>query len=392
MTSRERDKMDVPMTCADCGKKYTMKYKSLRLSKTDIHRCKDCTMKALQKKLYGETAEEKANLLKKRNAAIKNAWAKQTPEKKKQISDDRIRAWSEDKQRKEELKKRLMQRWSNASEDDKKRQGDILGKGRDQYWMDPKHREFHSERARKKWYAQSIEEQKRILKAALEGIRTYYANESPELREERLRSQSTSMKNWWNSLTKEEFEAHMKKYQMGMRGYFDELGSHEPNRNEKSFIEILRKHWIEFDYIYYNKIKHPDFDNVFPNNPIRPGVRILPYHAWDFIIHFTDKDILIDVDGSIHDKNSSSNEVHDRYGNKFVLYEYIQFNDSQRPYQTDGMDAYIIECYDDNMTDETLVRNVYTDEKQRLKDFLIYLEWESLSDEDKKDVIKFAMK
>ena len=32
MTSRERDKMDVPMTCADCGKKYTMKIRKTLLS------------------------------------------------------------------------------------------------------------------------------------------------------------------------------------------------------------------------------------------------------------------------------------------------------------------------------------------------------------------------
>lgn len=392
MTSREQDKTDVPMTCSDCGKKYTMKYRSLKTSKTSIHRCKECTMKALQKKLYGGTHEEKEALLKKRNAAIKKGWANQSADEKKKISDDRTIAWSNDDKRKEDLKKRLMQRWSNASENDKKRQGDILGKGRDQYWMDPKHRELHSERARKKWYAQSIEEQERILKAALEGIRAYYANESPELREERMRSKSANMKNWWNSLTKEEFESHMKKYQMGMRGYFDKLGSHEPNRNENSFIEILRKHWIEFDYVYYSKIKHPDFDKLFPSNPIRPGVRILPYHAWDFIIHCINKDILVDVDGSIHDKNSASNEVHDRYGNKFVLYEYVQFNDSQRPYQTDGMDAYIVECYDDTMSDETIVKNIHTDEKQNLKDFIMYLVWESLPEKEKKELIKFEMK
>ena len=388
MRSRERDKMDVPMTCADCGKKYTMKYKSLRLSKTDIHRCKDCTMKALQKKLYGETPEEKDNLLKKRNAAIKNALAKQTPEKKKQISDDRIRAWSEDKQRKEELKKRLMQRWSNASEEDKKRQGDILGKGRDQYWMDEKNREFNSERARKKWYEQTIEEQKRIISAANEGLRKFFESETFKEKMARVNRQSENMKKWWENACEEQKSHILDALNKGMRAYFENR-TILPNKNEESFIKMLTAHGIvSFQQTWFNKTVAEEFNEIFEKNPVTGSSFVSKYHAWDFIIHCFNKDILVDVDGSIHNLDPGIFICKGKYDAK----DNMAFKDSKRIFQTDGLDAYIVECYNDKMTDDTLVRNIYTDEKQRLKDFLIYLEWESLSDDDKKDVIKFAMK
>lgn len=387
----KRDKEDIPMICSDCGNHYTMKFGSFRRNRNGIHRCKTCTMKALQKKLYGGSPEEKEAFLKKRNAAIKNGWSNQSEEKKKQISKDRTDMWENALERRNLLQKRMLKRWSDASDVERLQQGALMRKGRDKYWSDPLNRKYHSERARKKWYEQTPEEQKRIISAANKGSKDYLMNETPEQRMNRLNKMSVAMKNWWNSLSKEEFDAHMKKYQMGMRGYFDTLGNHEANKNELSFIELLKNHWIDFDYIYYSKIKHPDFDTLFPCNHIRPNVRVVAYHAWDFIIHCFDKDILVDVDGSIHDKDSASNEVHDRYGNKFVLYEYIQFKDSQRPYQTDGLDAYVIECYDDKMADHTMVRNVYSGERQSLKDFMLYLEWESLSDIDKKEFIKLTM-
>ena len=388
----KRDKEDVPMTCADCGKQYTMKFGSWRRNKNGIHRCKDCTMKELQRKINGSSEEERNALIARRNAAIKAGWAKQTDEQKKKISLDRSIAWSNDMKRKADLHERLVQMWKNMSDEDKNKQWEIMGKARNAYWNDDAHRKYHSCRARKKWYAQAPEEQARIIAAANKGYATYLENETAEQRAERLKKMSISMKKWWSSLSNEEFDEHIKKYRFGMDKYFKKLNQHNPNQNESVFIGFLEKYLLSFHHEYYSQKKYPNFDELFPENPVRKGIRIHPYHVWDFIIHLKDKDILVDVDGSIHDPESSSNVVRDSHGNQFVLYDYISFNDSQRLYQTDGMDAYVVECYDNNMTEDSIVRNITSGKTTSLKNFLVDLSWESLSDEDKKEFLAEAMK
>ena len=55
--------------------------------------------------------------------------------------------------------------------------------------------------------------------------------------------------------------------------------------------------------------------------------------------------------------------------------DYYKFRDSQRPYQTDGLDAYIIKCYDDNLTDNTPVINIETKESMTFQTFIYIIMW-----------------
>ena len=55
--------------------------------------------------------------------------------------------------------------------------------------------------------------------------------------------------------------------------------------------------------------------------------------------------------------------------------EFVAFNDSKRPYQTDGYDAYIVQCYDDKLTDDTPVVKIQTGEKMSFKSFMALIEF-----------------
>lgn len=189
---------------------------------------------------------------------------------------------------------------------------------------------------------------------------------------------SDAQRNHWKNITPEKFEEWNKSRQIGYNSYLNNLGF-IPNKNEASFINDLKIYSIPFEYQYYNKTKHKDFDKLFPENPITGSALIDYMHAWDFKINTLNKSILIDIDGSIHEYSSTSYPVTDYRGNKVILSDLIKFNDSQRPYQTDGLDAYVIQCYDNKLTNDTKVLCLNTNEIITYKDFiniLIYLNTE----------------
>ena len=383
-----QDKTNVPMICADFGKRYTMKYGSWRRNKNGIHRCKECMMKALQKKLYGNSEEERNALLKRRNESIRKGWAKQSPEKKKKISEDRRIAWSKNTKRKEVLRERLIEVWKNKSEEERNRQREILSAGRDKYWEDPEHRQYHSERARKKWYAQPLGEQRRIIAAANAGFVEYLKNETPEQKAERLQKMSNGMKSWWANASEEEKNKILDALQNSLREYFKDKES-SLTKNEAVFIDFLNKYRILFfERTYFNKIKSDDLLKMFPKNPVTESDYVSAFHPWDFIIHLPTKDVLVDIDGSIHNLEPGKFICKESYDAK----DNMAFKDLKRIFQTDDLEAYVVECYDDHMTEETTVRDIYTGKTQTLKDFLIDLSWESLSEKDKEEFIKIAMK
>lgn len=149
---------------------------------------------------------------------------------------------------------------------------------------------------------------------------------------------------------------------------------------------------IHYDWGYASSIVHQDFDKLFPNNPHTKSNVVNPYHAWDFIIYGTAKNILIDIDGSIHNvaefdivRNLKSKKSQ---AGTYRLSSHIQFNDSQRPYQTDGMDAYIIECYNDKLADDTRVLNLQTGDYMTYKKFKNYIQFIILSDKEIKKIMK----
>ena len=146
--------------------------------------------------------------------------------------------------------------------------------------------------------------------------------------------------------------------------------------------------YLKYDIHWYNKIKHPDFDKLFPNNPVTGSKFVSPYHQWDISVKLFDTRVLIDIDGSIHDPNKISHDVTYFDGRKISLSDLITFNDSQRVYQTDNLNAYVIQCYDDKLTDNTPVVKINTGEIINFKSLIGILTFESMTEREKRKMFK----
>ena len=329
--------------------------------------------------------EEKQEYLKKKNDAISNGWKNQTIEQKERISQLRKTSWHNDKRRKNHIEM-LKIRWNNMTEDQRIEHLVKMDIGKNKYWSNPENMEYHSNRARKKWYDQSIEDQDRILKSLTVGRQEFRNNLTLSDKIELSRKRSEGLRKYWARLSPEQFQANISKFKERLKERFDKLDI-IPNKNESKFIEYIEEFYIMYEFVWYNKNKHPDFNKLFSFNPVKPGAFINPYHAWDFKLFLNDGIVLVDIDGSIHDPKCTNNKVTDKRGNKFILSDYIQFKDSQRPYQTDGLPAYVVLCYDDNLTEDTPVKNINTGEIMSFKSFISIIIWMNMSNNDKKEII-----
>ena len=331
------------------------------------------------------TEEARIEYLKGRNQRIREGWAKQTADVKKNISEMRKREWTDE--RKNHNARVLSARWNGMSESDQQSMIQKLSDGKVKYWDDVSHRKYHSERARKKWYEQSPQDRERILAALEKGRIEFNQNITPEQRAAILKKQSESMKQYWAHLSPDERDERLASLHSGLKEEFDHLNI-MPNRNEQVLIKILDDNNIQYEFVWYNRVKHPEFDRMFPVNPAKPSSTISPFHAWDFRIRIGDTFILLDVDGSIHDPLKTANSVTDGSGNKFILSDYIQFKDSQRPYQTDGLDAYILRAYDNNITAKSQLVQISSNNTCTLDSFISKLRWLSLPAEDRNWAIR----
>ena len=126
-----------------------------------------------------------------------------------------------------------------------------------------------------------------------------------------------------------------------------------PTSTELFLINELRINGFEykFNFQYVNRIVTNEFIDKYPdvNNP---------YHIWDFMISTRRENILIDIDGRIH--TVLPGKLFSKDGKD--IGKEIQFKDSQRPYQTDGLEAYIILAYDDKIEKDTPVLSIKTGE------------------------------
>ena len=114
---------------------------------------------------------------------------------------------------------------------------------------------------------------------------------------------------------------------------------------ELKFIEILNKYNIEYICQYSNILVDPNIFKIFPINPYSKFGYTNPFHTWDFFIKTKLKNILIDIDGSYHNLNHNKLELTNR---KIDMINRQRMYDIRRPYQTDGLESYIIICYKNN--------------------------------------------
>ena len=193
--------------------------------------------------------------------------------------------------------------------------------------------------------------------------------------------QNILLKNNWENLSDEEKDLWM------FHNLTSRIQNTEYTSTELEFVNILNLNKINYEFQWINNIKHPNFDELFPNNPIKNNNYVSPYHLWDFRLNLKQKSILVDIDGSRHN-SERNNYIVTVNNNKILLKDHIAFNDSKRPYQTDGLDAYIIKCYNDIINDNTIVYSIKDNKDILFKDFILYLNGLNMNDKEIKEMIK----
>jgi len=245
------------------------------------------------------------------------------------------------------------------------------------------------------------------------GYRNYIDNETEEEKIIRCNSKSISSKNMWNSMTNEKRVEHSKATKEGqhnmtkeairewnknksisIKNYYDKLSyeSHierdrkialnynynHPyipieninNKCELKFIKLLLDNNINYFYQWYNIHEHDQFRKLFNYNSTNDKIYTSPFHKWDFCIRLNNKFIFIDIDGSIHDESQNDYIVTNIYGKQISMTDIESFYDNKRKYQTDGNNAYIVKCYNNELDYTNEVMNVNTDEILNVKELL----------------------
>ena len=318
--------------------------------------------------------EEKGILSIKNSEGQKRKWYKLSDEEKRkkvsQLNHGFVLWWNSISNEDKEIRKqKISDSWNLLSDEDKKHRsekhrqwwGELDEKGKEAFRISRK--EYYnnlSDEEKELWRKRSIdswkklpqEEKDRIISARADGVRRFWKNITPE--EFNIWIQSHSISNKTNPKDTELF-------------FINEL-------ERLKFLNIIE----DFHYQYTNQIKYENFNELFPTNPYSKG-KCSPYHKWDFKIDLSDKYILIDIDGSIHKLEQSKWIV-----DGFDVGGYIQFNDSQRPYQTDGLDAYIILAYNDMIEDTTPVLSFQTGEIITYKQLIDLISYRSFSKKELK--------
>ena len=378
MNKRVYKKRYVDVRCNYCGKEYQMQYWNYfrKKNKNDII-CVECFN------------------------SQRSIWRDNMSDKEKQIISDNISRKFQNKSNEEKkvisVKKSIsqQQRWKNIEKVNRMIHMKPAFDGRDTYYKKLTSQEKNDKMKPViagflNWNKNSTIDIKELRKSKISRSMMRYCNNlsdeekkvrsnnarkqwliSKENKETKLKPMRDGQKNWWKSLTLLEYQDWCVKRAVEFNSYLTHLDE-KPNKNELAFISLLKFDNILYKYLYKSTITPSCFNELFPINPINGGF-VDPCHAWDFIIYRGDKDILVDIDGSIHDPNINDFEVTNKNGTKFILRDYIQFNDSKRPYQTDGMNAYVILCYDDNITDDTPVLSLHRNEIINVKQLLVLL-------------------
>lgn len=296
-----------PVKCEDCGIEYLVGYKTFK--KSSSHLCKKCN------------GMRRVEDLKKGNIKYFS-----NPDNVKNHSTICKKIWED---RPEEFKKDRINNLKIIGEKyrDSVDFSSIISTRAKEYYKNPENRKNLSEKQKAHWNKLSKDERKIAMLHLIK---------------------------YWDNINDEELDKWYKSHLDGMIESDALLKGPTENIfcNDLDNIPLLTKK-VKYKWQYRSQIKHPDFDKLFPFNKVTGGKFVNPYHIWDFIIYSESGNILIDIDGSIH--NTGPGIV--KYSNEenIEFSDLIKFNDSQRPYQTDGLEAYIIRSYNNKLEDNTEV-------------------------------------
>ena len=376
----------VNLNCEKCGELYSIRRDSYyhRKSKGRPNLCDKCRKIKHQEDMSewhkNLTTEEKQRRYDNFSVKWKENWQTKSQEEKDKLLNhlqegrDNYYANLTDEERERENERRRMvtrNMWSECSPEEKERRIKLLHEGKRRYYeslsdeekqvviqklcngfkvwrenMSREERIKESEERRAIWLAMSEEEKKKALDMLHNSWQRWYSN----LNEEDKRKKIEKFKDFWNDMTIEKFEQWAWNQAEGNSNFYKSMNI-PLNSNDALFADDLDRLNIKYEWQYHNQTVYPGFYELFPENIGINGMRVSPYHSWDFLVKTKQKDILVDVDGSIHNMRKGLSLAKGGYdvGAK------IQFNDSQRPYQTDGLDAYVIKAIHDKIKDDTKV-------------------------------------
>lgn len=234
---------------------------------------------------------------------------------------------------------------------------------------------YHSSIATREYMASLDEEGQQQLKERGQAV---WNNKSPEEQEEYkqrmiARWKAYTPEEYRNAnMTHEDFLASCKKVAETTNVSPRSLENASPT--ERTFMDDMRHHLIPYQYEFYNLTIHPDFFTLFPGNPVTGARYTNPYHRWDFKLELLGHPMFVDVDGSMHSPKNVSTAVHRPTGTHYKRIDDVRFNESKRPYQRDGLDAYVIQAYEDVLDGTNLVTNIVTGETMSYQEFLRMLD------------------
>lgn len=392
-----RDSKMVTLTCSNCGAEYQIcygRYRRIRNKAASSFRCKKC----FPKLWYSDLSEEERN---KFILTHKERWNNKSPEEKARLADISKIRWKnmteEEKINHGKISSENMKKyWNDLSEEEYQRRVFVLRIIYDEYIKNrtPEQRmktaKIQSENMKRRWKEMSPEIYEKHQKQTSDAMKFWWDNLTDEERRIQSKKVSDATKEWWINMSDEERIIWDKKRIIGVMKYYKRIKNNF-TKTENQFISILNLNNIVFQTHYANKNKHPDFDNLFPFNPITKGT-VSPYHEWDFKINLSEVSILVDIDGSIHDSEKTNSIVRNNTYDYFNLSEFVSFNDSKRPYQTDGLDAYIVKCYTDEILNSNPVINIKTNEVMSLCSFIEKINFMNLSIKEQNELLKECIK
>lgn len=386
---------DLILTCCDCGKQFHLKWDTYRKGYPRTNwRCQECVDKyvaKLNKETWdNKTSEELSEHGKKISAGALAFYKTEDPEHKQYRSNNHKKLYNDKTDEEKKEFSDLIKAGIEAMSDEAKIRHKInLSTSLKNHYIN----ETLEDKQRRSKISKNIatnrtnEEKQRISKILSERQLERYSKETPKEKEERKLIHRLA----WYDKSPEELE----KYQKVNQSYEDFVKQElikikrlndEKDRlskrkriykNELKFKEILDNNFIKYNMFEYNEVEHPRFHELFPFNPFSKRGNnygyTSPFHEWDFILLLNGTNIFVDIDGShhnIHILDYDATDINDEV--KINMKDKQIFYDSQRLYQTDGLDAYIVKCYDNKINDTTPVINIKTNQEIILKNFIKY--------------------
>lgn len=372
--AKKRDMQKVDIKCSVCGENKTVCFGHYRKKIRNNPKgfiCHKCSIDLWYSDPINSAKHAKA---------ISNTYQNKSPEEKEAHAQHSRDMWAnkteeEKKKHAERSSKTMRYYWSNISpeEFERRRQQMIetLARWRETVTPEEKARisQLKSDAMKIAWSKKTPEELIKISnRTSMNSLRWW--RDTPESEINKLKATLSEIASkWWKDITPEQYREWDQARVSGMQRYVENLST-LPSNTEGLFMNYLNKYQIDYKWHQYNEKEHPEFSKLFGNTKGTKSGYSSPYHQWDFKLNLKNNPILVDIDGSQHDPNKNDYILRDQDGSLANVGERTAFYDSKRPYQTDGLPAYAVLCYDDEITDDTVVLNINTNETITFRTFM----------------------